>query len=153
MLDLVLSTDARVCARVRAPQFSELLRLFFSELFFVVILGLQPNPPLNAAERALIVSAFMVGGDLLLIAATWVRKVVIDDQGVVFVFMFHKDSVNWAALGPAPTQPTKTGWAVRRVVGDKRAYRLTLPQARAIVRQPAARAWDLPPETVRGVEL
>ena len=79
-------------------------------------------------------------------AAFNLRRVVIDTQGVQFVYVLHRAKVRWAHLTPARRTPqgrTLTFYRVDDSGMEKRSYFVTLEQAKAILTFPSRRKWEL----------
>jgi hypothetical protein len=88
---------------------------------------------------------------------TSVRRVTLDDSGVIFRFLFHKERAAWAELKPSGPPALHDLWAVLREQPkyrvNPRAFTITVKQARAIMAHPNCPKWDLSPEVRQSLGL
>jgi hypothetical protein len=120
-------------------------------LFVIYLSG--PKPPVDVEPRFVGIVIMLAALDLLFEEIVSVRQVRLDQSGVTFRFLVHSERRSWRDLRPSMLVPKRGDWGVTSNSRDGkptifRGYRLTLPQAQALIRHPSCPAWELP-EPVR----
>ncbi len=117
-------------------------------LFVIYLSG--PRPPVNVPLQLAEVVVVLAVVDFALEEITSVRRITMDSEGVRFRFLIHTEVRQWGDLQPGTESPEHSGWWVvsRRREGKpsrQRGYRITLPQARAMLSHPSCPKWELKP--------
>ena len=123
--------------------------LFPIGVYFMIIIS-GPLPPNELVPRLVGIIALLVVLDLVAESITSVRKVDFNSDGVVFSFLFHRERRGWTELEPSTAPAEHGGWYVlSRFRNGKqvsqRGFRLTLEQARSLLKYPSAPKWSLLP--------
>jgi hypothetical protein len=120
-------------------------------LLDVVISG--PRYPNDLVPRVTFIVVLLAGIDLLYVSIVPVRRVDVDDKGITFHYLFHKERATWADLSPISAPPQHGMWGLlrNRQTGGKllpyRGHNITIEQARGILSFPACPRWELPFQT------
>ncbi len=117
-----------------------------------------PKPPADVLPRLVGIIAFLICVDFGVEELSSVRRLTIDSKGVAFRFLIHTEHRRWSDLEAGPWPPEHQGWRVisRRRNGRpsiQRAYRVTIIQARSILRHPDCPQWKLSLSTRTGLGL
>lgn len=134
--------------------------IVFGVLLFAILIAPGVGlPPDTLGVRIVTIVAYVVVLECAFLGLTFVRYIDLDSRGVAFRFPFYKKEVLWADLEPW-NHPAEWGaWWVtgpRRgwtAASNRRSYRLTLEQARTVMRFPARPHWELSQEVYRSLGL
>ena len=101
------------------------------------------GPAQNFHAKLALFIGVVVCTDLLLEGITSVRRVDIDQTGVTFRYLFHKERGTWEVLTPATQLPSHGTWFIIRATkrGSRRGHRVTVAQGKAILEFPSAPKW------------
>jgi hypothetical protein len=116
----------------------------------LIVLDVYLAPPdlsLGVFPRVVIVLVAVVILGLAISEISSVRRVEFFSEGVCFFYPFHRELRRWSDLQPTAFLPVNGIWYVRAVpkygTTRSRTYRLTIAQARAMLRYPRCPPWRL----------
>jgi hypothetical protein len=134
--------------------------IVFGVLLFAILIAPGVGlPPDTLGVRVVMIVAYVVVLECAFLGLTFVRCIDLDSRGVTFRFPFYRKYVLWADLEPWDHPAEGGAWWVTAprkgltVASNRRSYRLTLEQARAVMRFPARPHWELSSEVYGSLGL
>lgn len=127
----------------------QLRTLLLAPIVFLFVLFLTAGgPATDTAIKLSLAAAVVAFTDLVEEEIISVRRVEVDESGVVFCYPLHRERTSWKELSPSRNPPKNGMWGLIRPRTESRGsrgYRITVEQSRAILSHPACPEWPLDP--------